>query len=157
MQLTFWNRFIRKGFRSIAKFFTFCRVVSFINKLERETFTFSINYVQELLVIWKVLQKIVDVTDFSIEEFATTDPKHFHYLNQSGCFTVDNIDDKADFEATRVCFEQWVLILVACNGCYWNYQRRAISNLPFSCWNFMVGKYYFCKTRKPDCSWRWKQ
>jgi myosin I len=35
------------------------------------------------------------------QETLKKEPKYFHYLNQSGCFDVENVDDKKEFEDTR--------------------------------------------------------
>eukprot|EP01080_Neovahlkampfia_damariscottae_P000976 gene976-9883_t len=35
------------------------------------------------------------------EDYGLEEPKYFHYLNQSGCFDVENIDDKKEFQETQ--------------------------------------------------------
>ena len=35
------------------------------------------------------------------EDYGLEEPKYFHYLNQSGCFDVENIDDKKEFQDTQ--------------------------------------------------------
>lgn len=38
-----------------------------------------------------------------MENFGVTTPDYYYYLNQTGTFTVEDMDDKKDFSDTMVC------------------------------------------------------
>jgi myosin-1 len=40
-------------------------------------------------------------TDDELQKWQLYDPQHFHYLNQSGCFEVEGVDDAKDFQDVR--------------------------------------------------------
>lgn len=39
---------------------------------------------------------------FSTERFGLTDPSYYYYLNQSGTYSVDGLNDVKEYEETRV-------------------------------------------------------
>ena len=40
-----------------------------------------------------------------LEQLGMTDPEYYYYLNQSGCYTVDDTNDQKDFQETMEAME----------------------------------------------------
>lgn len=73
------------------------------------TFIFSINFVQVPHRKCKVSYAIVTqsmapavLLNFTLDALGITTPDYYFYLNQSGCYDVDGLDDKQDFRDTLV-------------------------------------------------------
>lgn len=44
--------------------------------------------------------RISDSFSVLAESLGIADPEYYYYLNQSGCYSVDDMDDRKDFEET---------------------------------------------------------
>ena len=44
----------------------------------------------------------------SIERISLKMAKDYHYLNQSGCMEIENVDDAAQFREVVVSFRKWM-------------------------------------------------
>lgn len=57
-----------------------------------------------LLIMYHcVLQILTGATKEQRENLGITTPDYYFYLNQSGTYTVDDINDKKEFSDTMVC------------------------------------------------------
>lgn len=54
------------------------------------------------MYLW-VLQLLVGATKDQKENLGVTTPDYYFYLNQSGTYTVDDINDQKEFSDTMVC------------------------------------------------------
>lgn len=59
-------------------------------------------------IFWCLVSIIVCLC---LEQFGLADADYYYYLNQSGCYNVDDVNDVKEYQDTRVCYKYIIVKL----------------------------------------------